>query len=39
MTYDHYGHELEGAREQAIAQADAAWAARQGEGPALRAVE
>jgi integrase len=39
MTFDHYGHELKGARERAVAEADAAWAARQGEGPALRAVE
>jgi integrase len=39
MTFDVYGHELEGAREQAIAEADAAWAARQGHGAALRAVD
>jgi hypothetical protein len=38
MTFDHYGHELEGAREQAVAQADAAWAARRGEGAHLRSV-
>jgi integrase len=40
MTFDVYGHELEGAREQAIAQADAAWAARTGQaGGGLRAVD
>jgi integrase len=39
MTFDRYGHLLDGAREQAVAQADAAWAARQGHGAALRAVD
>jgi hypothetical protein len=31
-TFDLYGHLLDGAREQAVAQADAAWAARQAAG-------
>jgi integrase len=39
MTFDLYGHLLDGAREQAIAQADAAWAARFGQGGELKAVE
>jgi hypothetical protein len=38
MTFDHYGKLLEGAAEQARAQADAAWAARRGQGAALRSV-
>jgi integrase len=39
MTFDLYGHLLDGAREQAIAQADAAWAARTGQDRGLRVVE